>query len=121
MNTRAVGPIGVPRSVGKQVLLAIVTFGIYGVYWAYISHDEIKEHSGQGVGGVVGAVIYFFAGIITAFLLPIEIKKMYEADGQKSPVGPGTAFWILLFGIPWYVKCQSALNNYWVSKGAAPA
>jgi hypothetical protein len=23
----------------------------------------------------------------------------------------------LLFGIPWYVKCQGALNDYWESKG----
>ena len=121
MSTPPTGPIGIPRSVGKQVLLAIVTLGIYGVYWAYVNHDEIKEHSGQGVGGVIGALIYLMAGVITWFLLPIEIKKMYEADGQESPVGPATAFWILLFGIPWFVKCQNALNDYWVSKGATPA
>jgi hypothetical protein len=29
-----------------------------------------------------------------------------------------TAFWILLFGIPWYIKVQSALNDFWASKGA---
>ena len=46
---------------------------------------------------------------------------MYEADGQTSPVGPATAFWVLLFGVPWYVKCQSALNHYWASKGAPAA
>ena len=37
---------------------------------------------------------------------------------RGKPVGPATAFWILLFGIPWYVKCQNALNTYWASKGA---
>ena len=112
------GPIGKREKIGKLILLSIVTFGLYGIYWAYKSHEEIKQHTGQGVGGVVGAVIYAFVGVVTLFLLPSEIKTMYERDGKESPVGPGTAFWILLFVIPWYVKCQNALNDYWASKGA---
>lgn len=109
------------RNIGKQILLSVVTLGFYGYYWAYQSHEDIKQHTGEGVGGVVGVIIYIFIGIVTLFLLPVEIKKMYEADGRQSPVGPGTAFWILLFGIPWYVKCQRALNDYWASKGIPPA
>ncbi|HEX8769433.1 MAG TPA: DUF4234 domain-containing protein [Acidimicrobiales bacterium] len=116
------GPIGEQRSNGKQILWAILTLGIYGVYWVYVNQEEIKVHSNQGVGGVVGAIIFVFVGIVTVFLLPIEIQKMYEQDGKQSPVTAATAFWILLFGIPWYVKCQNALNEYWASKGApAPA
>jgi membrane protein insertase Oxa1/YidC/SpoIIIJ len=111
------GPLGNRRKIGVQILLAIVTFGFYGIYWAYMSHEEIKTHTGDGVGGVIGAVIYVFVGVITWFLLPIEIQKMYERDGQTSPVSAKTAFWILLFAIPWYVKCQSALNDYWAGKG----
>ena len=109
------GPVGRQRNIGKQVLLSIVTLGLYGVYWAYQSHEDIKQHSGEGVGGVVGVLIYLFVGIVTLFLLPLEIKRMYENDGQESPVSAATAFWILLFGIPWYVKCQTALNQYWAS------
>jgi hypothetical protein len=100
-----------------QVVLSLVTFGVYGLYWAYKSHDEIKRHSGEGVGGLIGVLLYAFLGVVTLFLLPIEIKNMYERDGRRSPVGPGTAFWILLFVIPWYVKCQGALNDYWAEKG----
>ena len=110
--------VGKPRKIGLQILVSIVTFGLYGIYWAYASHEEVKQYSGEGVGGVIGAVIYFFAGIITLFLLPIEIKKMYELDGRQSPVSAATAFWALLFAIPWYVKCQAALNDFWVAKGA---
>lgn len=113
--------VGKQRKIGLQILVSIVTLGLYGVYWAYTSHEDVKQYSGEGVGGVIGAVIYFFASVITLFLLPIEIKKMYEKDGQQSPVSAATAFWALLFGIPWYVKCQAALNDFWASKGAAPA
>ena len=115
------GPIGQQRNITKQVLLSVVTLGLYGLYWTYQSHEDISQHMRSGVTGLVGVLIAFFAGFITLFLLPMEIKKMYEADGKTSPVGPGTAFWILLLGIPWYVKCQSALNQYWGSKGAPAA
>ena len=114
------GPIGKQRPIGKQIVLSIVTFGIYGVYWAYVNHEEIKQHTGEGVGGALGAVIAALVGIVTLFLLPIEIQRMYERDGRESPVGAVTAVWILLFVIPWYVKCQNALNEYWASKGAPP-
>ena len=111
------GPLGRRESIGLQVLLSFVTLGLYGVYWAYKSHEEVKQHTGEGVGGVLGVIIYVFAGFVTWFLLPVEIKRMYEREGLPSPVGPATAFWILLFAIPWYVKCQAALNEYWAMKG----
>jgi hypothetical protein len=53
--------------------------------------------------------------------LPIEIQRMYERDGQHSPVRASTAWWFLALGVPWFVKCQKALNGYWASKGAGPA
>ena len=114
------GPLGRPEKIPVQFLLALVTCGLYGIYWAYKRHEEVKLHSGEGVGGAIGALIYFVAGIVTLFLLPIEIKRMYERDGRESPVSATTAFWILLFGIPWYVKVQRALNDYWISKGVPP-
>ncbi len=112
------GSIGKQRPIGKQILLSVVTLGIYGIYWVYVNHEEIKQHSGEGVGGAIGAVIYFLAGIVTLFLLPIEVKKMYEREGKASPVSAATAFWILLFAIPWHVKVQQALNEHWAAEGA---
>jgi hypothetical protein len=117
---RGWGPLGKRESIALQVLLSFVTCGFYGYYWAYKSHEEIKRHTGDGVGGGLGLVIYIFASMATLFLLPIEIKQMYERDGRRSPVSATTAFWALLLVIPWYVKCQSALNDYWASKGAPP-
>ena len=110
------GPIGEQRNVGTVILLSLVTCGIYGLIWAAKAHGEIKEHSGQGVGSGMGALLYLlFVGV---FILPSEIQKMYEADGQKSPVSAATGLWVFLFGIPWYIKVQGALNQYWASKGA---
>jgi hypothetical protein len=115
------GPIGRQRDIATQVLLSIVTLGVYGVYWAYTSHEDIRRRTGDGIGGVLGAVVYLFAAFVTWFLLPVEIQRMYERDGRESPVRASTAAWILLFGIPWYVKCQRALNRYWAAQGAPAA
>ncbi len=120
-RTVASGPIGVQRNIGTQVLLSIVTLGLYAPYWAYISHEDIRRHTDEGVGGVFGVLIWIFAGFVTLFLLPIEIQRMYEADGRESPVRASTAFWFLALGVPWFVKCQRALNEYWASKGAPAA
>ena len=112
------GPVAQQRKPWKVVVFTLITLGIYGAWWTYRNHEDIKLHIGEGVGGVLGLVIYLLAGFVTLFLLPIEIKKMYERDGRESPVGAKTAAWILLFGIPWYVKVQKALNEYWAIKGA---
>ena len=109
------GPMGVPRSMGNQILLFIVTFGLYGIYWGYRNHEEIQQHTGEGVGGLIGALLWLFAFPVTAFLLPMEIQKMYQRDGRTSPVSASTAWWVLALGVPWYVKCQKALNAYWAS------
>src|SRR5215212_6765303 len=82
----ATGPIGFQRNIGTQILLSILTLGLYAPYWVYTSHEDIRRHTDDGVGGVFGVLIWIFAGFVTLFLLPIEIQRMYEADGRESPV-----------------------------------
>lgn len=118
------GPVGQPRGIAFGILIFIITFGIYGLYWAYKTHEEMKRHTGEGVGGVVGLVIYLVAGIVTPFVIPSEVGKMYRRDGKEPPVSGWTGLWILLplAGMfVWFVKVQGALSRYWESKGAQPA
>ncbi len=119
------GQLGETRSIGLSILLAIVTLGIYAIYWTYKAQEEIKRYSGNGVGGVLGLVIYIVISPVTFFVVPSEVRYMYEdLDGQTSPVRGTTGLWILLplaGPIVWFVKVQRALNRYWESKGASPA
>ena len=64
------GPLGQPRGIGFAILMAIITLGIYTLYWVFKTQEEVKNHSGQGVGGVLGLVIYIVVGIVTWFLIP---------------------------------------------------
>jgi hypothetical protein len=117
------GPVGNTRSIGLCILWAILTLGIYTIIWTYKTQEEVKRYSGNGVGGVIGMVIYILISPVTFFLVPSEVRYMYEdLDGQKSPVRGIYGLWFLLplvGHIVWFVQVQGALNRYWESKGAS--
>ena len=116
------GPLGRERRPLAVIFFSIITIGIYYLVWVYKSQEEIKEHSGQGIGGVLGLVVALVAGFVTPFVIPSEIRKMYERDGKVSPVNGWTGLWatlgllILIGPIVWLVKVQRALNRYWQTK-----
>jgi hypothetical protein len=118
------GPVGNTRSVGLSILWFILTLSIYGIIWTYKTQEEVKRYSGNGIGGVLGLVIYILLSPVTFFIVPSEIRYMYEdLDTQTSPVRGTTGLWFLLpliGNIVWFVKVQGALNRYWESKGATP-
>lgn len=125
------GPIGKERSWIVVVLLSIITLGIYGLYWQYATFKEMKEHSGQGIGGGIGLLLAIFIGIVNCFLMPSEVDGLYKRTGRESGISAMTGFWVLLpivgFFI-WVAKTQNRLNEYWqsvpgagVGAAAAPA
>jgi hypothetical protein len=119
------GPVGETRSIGLSILWFVLTLGIYGIYWVYKTQEEIKRYSDNGIGGVLGLVIYILLAPVTFFVVPSEVRYMYEdLDRQKSPVRGIYGLWYFLpiIGwIVWFVQVQGALNRYWESKGASPA
>ncbi len=124
-TARARGPVGETRSIGLSLLWYLLTLGFYSLYWVYKTHEEIKRYSGNGVGGVLGLVIWLVIWPVTYFIVPSEVRWMYEdLDGEGSPVRGIHGLWLLLpiIGwIIWFVQVQGALNRYWESKGASPA
>jgi Domain of unknown function (DUF4234) len=118
------GPVGNRRSIGLSILWAVLTIGIYTFIWTYKTQEEIKRYSRNGVGGVIGLVIYILISPVTFFIVPSEVRYMYEdLDGERSPVRGIHGLWFLLplIGhIVWFVQVQGALNRYWQSKGAPP-
>ena len=119
------GPLGQRRGVGFGILLFVVTLGIYGLWWVYKTQEEMKQHTGDGLGGVLGLVIWILLSVVSAFVIPSEVGRMYAKAGREPPVTGWTGLWLFPFGlliIPasvWFVKVQGALNQYW--DGAAQA
>ena len=128
MSTTATGnsgPLGQPRGIGFGILLFIVTLGIYSLYWVYKTQEEMKQHTGEGLGGVLGLVIWLVINAVSAFVIPSEVGKMYAKDGQTPPMTGWTGLWLfpgailIIPAIVWFVKVQGALNQYW--EGKAPS
>jgi hypothetical protein len=123
-TARNTGPVGQPRGIGFGILIFIITLGFYGWYWAFKTHEEIKQHTGEGLGGVLGLVVWILAGFVSAFVIPSEIGKMYRNDGREPPVTGWAGLWLVpgailvIPGIVWFVKVQGALNRYWTEKSA---
>jgi Domain of unknown function (DUF4234) len=116
------GPLGQPRGIAFAIIIAIITLGIYTLYWVFKTQDEVKNHSAQGVGGVLGLVIYIVVSPVTWFLVPSEVGKMYQQDGRTAPFTGWTGLWLLLpiiGAFVWFIKVQGALNRYWESKSAS--
>jgi len=117
------GALGETRSIGLSILWFVLTLSIYGFYWTYKTHEEIKRYSRNGVGGVVGLVIFILISPVTFFVVPSEVRYMYEdLDGGRSPVSAIYGLWFLLpllGALIWFIQVQGALNRYWESKGAS--
>ena len=118
-------PIGKVRDTGTCVLLTIVTLGFYTWYWYYKTSEEMKQHSGSGLGGGVALILAIFVGIAMPFVSSNEVGGLYQRRGEAKPVTAATGLWFLLLGwfffigaIVWFLKTNGALNAYWRSLGA---
>ena len=106
------------------MLLFTVTFGIWAFVYVFLTHDEMKRHSGEGLGGILALIISVFLRPASPFLLSHEVGGLYERRGLRRPVSALTGLWffpgiLLLVGpIIWFVLTNRALNDYWRSAGA---
>ncbi|WP_245161018.1 DUF1707 domain-containing protein [Blastococcus sp. CT_GayMR16] len=118
------GPVGQVRGTALQILLFVVTFGIWAFVYLFQSHDEMKRHTGDGIGGVMALVVSLFAYMASPYLLSHEVGGLYQRRGQRQPVSALTGLWFfpgifLLVGpLVWFVLTNNALNRYWRSEGA---
>ncbi len=118
------GPVGQVRGTGFAVLIFIITFGIYGWWWWFKTHEEMKTHTGQGVGGPVALLLAIFVTVAMPYVTSSEVGGLYTRRGEAAPVSAATGLWyfpgmIIIVGpIIWFVKTNGALNDYWRSLGA---
>ena len=118
------GPVGQVRGSALQLLLIVVTFGIWWFFYVFQTHDEMKRHSGEGLGGVLALLVGVFAYFLSPYLLSHEVGGLYERRGLRKPVSALTGLWffpgiLLLVGpLIWFVLTNNALNRYWRSEGA---
>jgi hypothetical protein len=118
------GPVGEVRGTALQMLLFVITLGVWGYVYVFETHDEMKRHSGEGLGGPLALIISLFATIAAPFLLSHEVGGLYARDGQRRRVSALTGLWffpgilVLIGPVVWFALTNTALNDYWRSRGA---
>ena len=118
----AVG-LGKIRGTGMCIFLSVITFGIYALVWYYSTHEEMKRHTGQGMGGGLALVLGIFVSIVMPYITSSEVGSMYERAGMRKPVSGATGLWyfpgwfILVGPLVWFIKTNGALNAYWRAQG----
>jgi len=120
----ATGTLGKIRNPWAVIGLSIITLGIYALYWQYATFKELKDYSGNGIGGGLGLLFAILLGIVNVFLMPAEVADLYASEGRPPPVSWLTGFWILIpfvGWIIWVVRTQGRLDDFWHDHGGGIA
>jgi Domain of unknown function (DUF4234) len=119
------GELGRMRPTGMTILLFFVTLGIWGFVYYFQVFEEMRRHSGRGLGGVWALVVSILFGLVTPFLLSNEVGRLHEMRGRRAPVSAVTGLWffpgllIVVGPFIWFVRTNNALNDYWQSMGVS--
>lgn len=111
-----------PMAPTTTVILIFVTLGLYGLYWIYITFEELKRQNGQGLGGMLALVLGIVTGgLIPLFMLVSELGNAFQKQGKQSTfsmIYPIIAIVIPLIGaIVYYHTAQTAMVT--LSEGKA--
>jgi hypothetical protein len=126
-HRRGVAPreaAGAYYDIGLVILLSIVTFSIWTFLWVWRTNEDLQRYNGDGLGPGVALALRFLCWPVLMFTIPNEVKNLYVRDGRTSPVDAVWGLWVLvpvIGWIIWYVRVQTALNDFWRSKGARSA
>jgi hypothetical protein len=80
----ASAPAGKQRSIGVSMLLFIVTLGFYCWYWAHKTHEATRQETGDGLGGVLGLVIWILIGRGKRVRDPVRGRKDVRANREDT-------------------------------------
>ena len=51
----------------------------------------MKQHTGAGLGGVLGLVVWILISPVSAFVIPSEVGAMYKRRGRSRRLPAGQA------------------------------
>ena len=103
------------RNMAMQVVLAIITLGIYGIYWFYVTSKEMVEYKDLTESPGLWTVL---------FLLPfVDLYTYYKQGEAVEALTDGTlnkwiifVLWLVFAPAVWFIT-QTELNK----RAAEPA
>lgn len=97
------------RNLLVQFLLAIVTFGIYCIYWHYSTIDEMAKANKSKTNAALMTILLFipFANFYAMYVHASELDVISKSSLNKLL---GLALYIL-FSPAYWIVCQLELNK----------
>src|SRR5262249_318934 len=80
-------PLGKPRGWVVVFFLGLITLGIYWFVWTYKTFQEMKDYSGEGIGGGAGPLLSPFVNCGDRFLLPAGGGRPHGSRGGGTRGG----------------------------------
>lgn len=97
------------RNMWKQVLLFIVTLGIYGVYWFYVTSKEMVAY--KGLDGSPGLwTVLLLVPFVSLYSLWKQSKAVEAVTDGKYQAILMFILWIFFEPAVWFIT-QSELNK----------
>lgn len=98
------------RSLGKQVLFSIITFGLYPIYWFYITNKQLAAGTDADFDPMVRTLLIILLSPVLIGL--IWLWKMTEdAAAVADQDGPILFLFFLVFSpVAWYL-IQTGIND----------
>lgn len=92
------GPPGKVRRTAPAIALWVVTFGLYGLFYLFYVHPEMKRHTGRGIGGGGALAVTLCAWVAMPFVTASEVGRLYSGRGQRPRVTGWTGLWAVARG-----------------------
>lgn len=95
------------RSLVKQVLFTIVTFGIYAIYWWHVTHKQLDRGTDADFSPTLRTVGLF----VPIYNFVVMWRTSHDAEAVNDTGGVLTFVLFLVFApAAWYVV-QSGIND----------
>lgn len=97
------------RNMITQIILMIVTFGLYGVYWFYQTAKELKAVTQDAEAAPVLWTILFFVPFAALYSLYAYAKVYTKVCTEKLSVGVLFLIGLIFYPALWFLV-QTDLN-----------
>lgn len=102
------------RSLGKQVVLSVVTFLLYWVYWIHITHKQLAN----GTDAEFDPTLRTLGTFVPIYNLVVIWRTCHDCEAVTDQDGPVLfLFWLVFAPVVWYLV-QSGINEI-AREGAA--
>ncbi len=97
------------RNLAVQILLTIVTLGIYAIYWYYVSYSEMNEYRNLGENPVIWTILLFIPilGFISMYKHAEAVEALTEGSINKLLL---FILWLVFSPAAWLIT-QLELNK----------